>query len=125
MVNPLFGPWPNVPHAEDAHFVEPPLGELCLTCNEPIREGEAGEIMPMIAEEGTTLHPVHRECLILRIIGHNFGVCSCTNYAGTSSLREAALELDRRVIGLRTTVEQDVGTDPTIIALRKTMLSRK
>ncbi len=51
----------------------------------------------MIGVGTQTVEPIHRECLMLSVIGHVFGVCSCTDYAGTTTTREAALELARRV----------------------------
>lgn len=75
---------------------EPPLGTECLMCHEPIRAGESGGFVAVISSGGTTLRAIHRECEQLQVIGHLFGVCGCTEWAGQPTLRSAALELARR-----------------------------
>lgn len=76
---------------------KPPVGAECFTCHEPIREGDRGGYVAHMAMGGTTAHAVHRECLMLGLIGHAHGVCGCTGNAGMPTIREAALELARRV----------------------------
>ena len=72
----------------------PPLGAECHRCHEPIREGDRGGYITVVSATETVGRPLHRECAMLSIIGHSYGVCRCTNYAGTPTIREAALELD-------------------------------
>ena len=101
-----FGPFPWGPALDpndDHHLilrVEPPLGELCLGCQEPIREDDYGQMVPYSQgpPEAPTarLVPVHKECLTLGTSGHLVGVCGCTDYLGLT-LRQAALEVDRRL----------------------------
>ncbi len=71
-MNTWFGkrPWGKLCHAMP--HVPTPVGENCLHCEEPIKEGDEGEIMPP--------RPVHRECLLRMVIGsvgHQQGRCSC------------------------------------------------
>lgn len=42
------------------------------------------------------LVPVHRGCLLLDVLGHDYGLCGCTGYAGIESRRDAAIEMERR-----------------------------
>lgn len=97
--NELFGDWGRSPRGSDpdSRYAPTPVGVPCMKCEEPIRPGDVGEFMPFYGVGVMELLPVHRECLMLSVIGHTFGVCSCTEYAGTETTREAALELARRV----------------------------
>lgn len=98
--NPLFGDWERSPRADDADFIETPVGQKCLLCGEPVQEGDTGEMMAtlgLLDVNGTGVSPCHRECLILNTVGHLVGVCNCTNYMGLSrrgAAVEAALRLD-------------------------------
>jgi hypothetical protein len=75
-------------------------GHSCPLCSEEIRDGD--DVRPSVAISGTLETPrlavvtLHRECLLLESVGHEVGLCACTGYAGMS-LREAALEADRRL----------------------------
>lgn len=76
-----------------------PVGELCMACHEAVEEGDSGEMAVLIT--GTPAAPVgqflplHRECGLLRAVGHEFGLCNCTNYEGLTR-REAAIECAKR-----------------------------
>jgi hypothetical protein len=91
--NPLWGPWPDTPRSERAWFVGTPIGVPCFACGVPVAYGEFGEMMPLIDPDDPTIMPVHGECQLLAVAGHPFGVCSCTDYGGTGSIRAGALKL--------------------------------
>lgn len=97
--NALFGDWGRGARALDpeVEYAKTPVGVPCFHCDEPIKPGDVGEFMPCHGIDRLEILPIHRECLMLNVIGHTFGVCSCTDYAGTTTTREAALELARRV----------------------------
>lgn len=82
----------------DAKQLPTPVETPCLDCREPIAEGDSGR-WTVVTDHGDnpTSHPIHRECEPLSIVGHSFGVCGCTNYAGQPTRRAAALELWRRL----------------------------
>lgn len=82
----------------EAQQVPTPVGELCLICGQAISDGDAGLIVTAIdAQRESRRAPAHSECLLLGIIGHQFGVCNCTNYAGHGgNKRAAALDLALR-----------------------------
>ena len=102
-----FGPHWKAWGDEGADFrvlmVHTPLDETCYQCGEYFNEGESGEQMPRLWMQGETPPDppflwVHVECEMLGIVGHSFGVCNCTDYAGNpGDMRAAALELTRRI----------------------------
>lgn len=61
------------------------MNMICRICNEPY------EPHPLDAVHAG----VHPECLALTIVGHVYGVCSCTGW--DTSSRTAALELKARM----------------------------
>ncbi len=72
------------------------MPDRCEFCRE--RFGDDDQILPMIvvgtgAEEPRAAWG-HKECQALGIVGHDFGVCSCTGFGKD---RAAALELWRRI----------------------------
>lgn len=75
-----------------------PVGELCAECKEPINDDDNGT-WNVVTDHGDNPHtlPVHSECQPLSIVGHTYGVCWCTDYAGQPTRRAAALELWRRM----------------------------
>lgn len=90
-MNHYFGPPWNAPFIDDAEQVSTPVGEECLTCHEPIAEGEQGVVMPHIhlGEDGKTAvrdAAQHRECMLLGLLGHLAGQCEC--FEGKGTLRE-------------------------------------
>jgi hypothetical protein len=63
-------------------------GGTCLVCGEPIEEGGR-----WTASGPPTA--IHIECQALGIVGHDYGVCSCTGYDTTA--RASALTLWERM----------------------------
>lgn len=85
------------PAAEDhAVQVAAPVGQACVFCEEDIVEGDRGFMRAVLLADGVEprVEPTHWECEALTIVGHEFGVCSCTGFA---SDRAAARELERRM----------------------------
>ena len=78
-------PWPSAevraPICEDdADRIPTPVGEPCLWCMEPIEDGDQGEAMPALREDGWTTSYGHRECLFRQVVGgpaHIGGTCTC------------------------------------------------
>ena len=89
-------PW-DAPLFDDGGAVQlpTPVGRPCLTCGEPVVEGDRGEIMPHLRVEGgrpvATVEPIHAECGLLDAVGHEYGICHCTGY--DTSARSSALAL--------------------------------
>lgn len=57
-----------------------PVGKLCLSCGEPILDGEQGYVMPYLKDASCTEEAQHRECLLrsaVGSVGHQMGTCSC------------------------------------------------
>lgn len=99
--NPLFGDWGHGPRASDPGvvFLGTPVGVPCIRCKEPIRPGDTGEFMRCIgtAEDGgNEVLPMHRECLLLGVVGHLYGFCTCNDFEGLTE-RQAGIEVARRV----------------------------
>ena len=93
-----FGANWGAPMLEGAVQVPTPIGAPCLHCTEPIAAGEQGVIRYAIrvADLASTKPcPVHAECDAIAVIGHTYGVCSCTGFDTT--LRSSARELWRRM----------------------------
>ena len=93
MTNQWFGdkekPWGE--RCSHMPYVDTPIGQKCLHCEEVIVQGEEGEIML----DG---RPIHRECLVRSVmgsVGHQKKTCSC--YGGSEgdppglTKREAAI----------------------------------
>lgn len=89
---------------EGVEVIDPPVGALCLICEEPISKGDTGQLRPVIgpATGFRGYYPYHRECLFLSLgrVGCDLGVCACTNWAGQPTIRAAGLELARRMEGI-------------------------
>ena len=87
----FFGQRWDAPIVDDADQVPPPVGYACDHLIEP---EDQGLIRPYFdANEKVTLKPVHRGCEMGMIVGHHFGLCSCT---GWDDLYERGRELVRR-----------------------------
>lgn len=106
--NPIFGVgWIGTPVADESTFVDIPVGQHCVECDTPILEGESGSILPCMRmtfenfgeppQHEVSHRPVHRECLLLTVFGHQYGVCRCTDFAGTDDRRRGALLLLQRM----------------------------
>lgn len=72
-----------------------PVGKPCMTCRTRVVDGDRGWIRAVLrdsaGEPDASLEPVHVECDLLGIIGHEYAVCSCHGYDTTS--RTTALKL--------------------------------
>lgn len=69
----LFGDWRGAPIADDCPFIDPPVGEVCIHCGEPIDAGDAG----MRYSNGPV---AHYECQLRGVVGgvnHILGRCTC------------------------------------------------
>ena len=79
------GPAPFVTY--DLERIDPPLGERCSHCDEPIAAGDYGITMPHMDrnEDGTysaTDRPLHDECNVRKLVGslaHQTGTCTCVD----------------------------------------------
>jgi hypothetical protein len=89
-----FGPRWDAPMLDDAVRAKTPIGQPCLFCAEPIEGGDQGFMTIVVGTDDPEPQPAHAECQALGIVGHDFGVCSCTGYDNN---REAARELWRRM----------------------------
>jgi hypothetical protein len=80
-----FGEIWDAPICDATVEVDTPIGQRCLSCQEPVGEGDQGFIHPVIHADGSSEDlPIHRECELLGVIGHSYGYCHCTNYQGNS-----------------------------------------
>lgn len=92
-----FGEAWDVPALDYATQAETPVGAACGCCSEAVAAGDVGWIRAAFdTATGPRPYVLHAECELLGIVGHLFGVCSCTGFDTTS--REAARELWRRVM---------------------------
>jgi hypothetical protein len=94
-MNQYFGPPWDAPFIDDATQVATPVGETCLSCEEPITEGDQGVVMPLVyvgddGEPATRPAVQHRECLLLGVVGHVAGTCFCHEGLGTARERGRA-----------------------------------
>jgi len=95
-----FGPWWDAPLLDRADQAPTPVGQPCLQCAEPIVEGDRGLIhITMRKVPGGPLEgrpePIHAECNLIGVIGHQVGVCRCHGY--DTSTRAAAQLAWKRV----------------------------
>jgi hypothetical protein len=75
--------------------VRTPVGQPCIRCQDTIAAGDQGILTAYLHGDGNaTMVPLHAECELIAILGHDFGVCSCTGYDTTS--HDAARDLWRR-----------------------------
>jgi len=95
-----FGPrWHSV-MTEHATWVPTPVGERCLFCEEPIEEGDQGFLRGHIDASGkSSMRWAHGGCDAIGVVGHIYGVCSCTGWDTTT--KAAGDELWRRLDGER------------------------
>lgn len=100
-----FGPRWDAPLLDDPDDGSPapiqvatPVGDPCYVCTGKIAEGERG-LVRAGAKVGDNGKPVaiklfvHTECEMLGVIGHVYGVCTCSGW--DTGTRAAALELLR------------------------------
>lgn len=72
----------------------PPAPGPCFICGEQIADGDRVKETVLVNADGARWARQHVECQALAIVGHQFGVCSCT---GFEQDRAAALELWKRM----------------------------
>lgn len=77
-------------------MAEPEAGrDVCVTCEEVFGPGEKAVATIVIGAGGSGRAAwLHVECQVLGIVGHEFGVCSCS---GFDRSRAAALVLRDRI----------------------------
>ena len=86
-----FGVHPLSLPGEEQQRAETPIGKLCLSCREAIQDGDSGLIVAVVRDEEASIEPIHVECQALGVVGHDYGICTCTGHDTGS--RAAALEL--------------------------------
>lgn len=101
-------PWPSgICYDDDDRLreemrKEPPVGEDCVLCGEPIEPGQSGQAMPHLTATGPVVRHVHRECMLREVLGppeHLDGRCVCRDPDRPErSYREEALELWARTV---------------------------
>lgn len=96
MTTIYFGEKWDAPILDEALQVALPNGRTCMICEQAIVRGDRGFVRGSVLNYGEDTFYVHRECELLGILGHDYGVCSCTGY--DTSCRDAALELWRRLV---------------------------
>jgi hypothetical protein len=98
MGNPYFGPYWSAPATDDAPHVDTPVGGRCIGCDEVVVQGDQGFVMGCYQADRTVIYrPIHRECELLELVGHSYGICSCNAYDGTENRRTGALLLWNKV----------------------------
>lgn len=91
-------PWAGLDDG-DSEQVLTPIGERCTVCSELIVEGDRGRLCVTVSAQGWGGSAyVHVECEALGIVGHQYGVCSCTGHDTAS--RASALLLWKRLVKL-------------------------
>ena len=90
----FFGRRADAPRWDDATEILTPVGELCLHCEEPIKLGDRGTVMPVMAsaekcEPRIDFRPAHLECDLRGIMSHIMRECQC--FVAHESLRVEAL----------------------------------
>jgi hypothetical protein len=73
-------------------MTQQPIAVNCLICSEPITGQEID------AARHSKLQPIHGACQALGVVGHTFGVCTCTGFKTDD--RGTALELWYRLLGM-------------------------
>jgi hypothetical protein len=95
-VNVIFGRRWDAPICDAASLVATPVGYRCLSCDEPIVEGDAGFLRPVVRDDTVlTIAAIHRECDLTQVLGHFVRVCTCTGW--DPSARATAREVERRL----------------------------
>jgi hypothetical protein len=77
------------------YVIATPVGERCTRCRERIEDGDRGFIRAVVDGSDVRSAPVHYGCEAVGIIGHEFGVCSCTGWDSTT--KAAGEELLARI----------------------------
>lgn len=97
MTQLFFGTRYDAPIYEHATETDTPTGRPCYSCAEPIEAGDDGWVRAYLHGDGRhTMEPIHRECDLLGVIGHNVGICPCHPEWANTPRRQQALECVRR-----------------------------
>ncbi len=84
----FFGQRWDAPQVDHALQVPTPVGVACYACSETIEDGDRGLMRACFRGDdagglvGEVL-PVHAECDLLPVMGHQLGLCHCTGYEPT------------------------------------------
>lgn len=81
----FFGERWDAPIVDYAQPTATPVGQLCLDCCEPIEEGDRGflRVAVRMRDDGQpygSTEPIHAECDVRGVVGHQAGICHCTGY---------------------------------------------
>ncbi len=81
----FFGSRWDAPIVDHARQVDTPVGEPCLSCTEPVEQGDRGLIRATIVSDGNggwtgAAAPLHAECDLRSVLGHQYSICHCTGY---------------------------------------------
>lgn len=83
-MNFFFGERWDAPVVDDAAPTATPVGALCYACGEPIEDGDRGFVRVVVRwdRDGVALpvEPVHAECDLRSLVGHDLGICPCGGY---------------------------------------------
>lgn len=85
MTTHFFGERWDAPAVDDATQVPTPVGQPCLAeCGDVIAEGDRGFLRGVVrmvdGELVGSVEPVHAECDLRSVMGHQVGVCPCKGY---------------------------------------------
>jgi hypothetical protein len=79
-----FGKSWGAPLCQDAEHAPTPTGALCLGCDDEIRDGQKGLLIPFVSlTEPPSIRPWHLECFLLsvgaikevHVLSHGFSLC--------------------------------------------------
>lgn len=81
----FFGERWDAPIVDHARQVETPVGQPCLACTEAVEQGDRGLIRATIRSDGndgwvSAAEPIHAECDLRGVLGHQYSICHCTGY---------------------------------------------
>ena len=84
----FFGERWDAPVVDDAVPTPTPVGQVCYDCCEPVVDGDRGFVRVVARMVGGKLtggsaEPVHAECDLRSVVGHDVGICPCTGYDRT------------------------------------------
>ena len=83
-MNIAFGPRWDAPDADDALYVDTPVGERCGICRDPIEADDQGWMRTALTDnrQPTTI-AIHAGCEAAGIVGHQLMICTCTGRSTT------------------------------------------
>ena len=85
MTTLFFGERWDAPVVDDATRVPTPAGQQCYDCAEPIGNGDRGFLrgVTRMGDDGQpvgSVEPIHAECDLRGVMGHQVGICGCTGH---------------------------------------------